>query len=522
MGDLGQITQHGQRVGPFGILTAELGQCSCSIATQDHVHQVQHPAPVGQPQHGTDLIGAGFSGSVTDRLIQQRGRIARGPFSGAGDQGQRIVSDLHTLAGCDFAQQADHILGFDPAQVKTLAARQNGDRHLPNLGGGEDELHMFGRFFEGFEQRVECAGREHVNFVDDVNLIAGRGRAIADAVDDLADIVHTCAAGGVHLHHIDMAPFHDGFAMFADTTGFGGRAAVAIRPDTVHAFCDNPRGGGFTGAADAGHDKGLCDSVRLERVFQGAYHGILTNQIGKGFRAIFAGQNLIGGAGCVGHVCLRGFVSGSQRRGPRCPRPPQEGDFHFGMSGSAVKIIAAVFKDQFLFGDVCGGFMSQLVIYALQVGGGTLALSPLPGRGGAYGADLDLVADWRPGLVLSMTTEIEMIQDGARNFGADIQARASRWIHLPIEDFGTPPAEVLDLWPRVSATVRQALSGGGRILVHCRGGCGRSGMVVLRLMVECGERPEEALKRLRILRPCAVETDAQMAWALQPARVQAV
>ncbi len=166
--------------------------------------------------------------------------------------------------------------------------------------------------------------------------------------------------------------------------------------------------------------------------------------------------------------------------------------------------------------------MSQLVVYALQVGGGTLALSSMPGRGGTYAEDLDLIADWKPGLVISMTTEVEMIQDGARNFGADIQGRASRWVHLPIEDFGTPPKEILDRWPRVGATARQALSGGGRVLVHCRGGCGRSGMVVLRLMVECGERPEAALKRLRTVRPCAVETNAQMLWAVEPARVQAV
>jgi hypothetical protein len=34
-------------------------------------------------------------------------------------------------------------------------------------------------------------------------------------------------------------------------------------------------------------------------------------------------------------------------------------------------------------------------------------------------------------------------------------------------------------------------------------------------MVECGERPEAALRRLRAMRPCAVETEAQLAWALR-------
>ncbi|SLN15686.1 Dual specificity phosphatase, catalytic domain [Falsiruegeria litorea R37] len=157
--------------------------------------------------------------------------------------------------------------------------------------------------------------------------------------------------------------------------------------------------------------------------------------------------------------------------------------------------------------------MSEMVIYALQVGGGTLAISPLPGRYGDYETDLDLIASWAPGLVLSMTTEVEMLQHGASMFGADIQGRACRWVHLPIEDFGVPGEVFLEQWSDVSASARQALSGGGRVLVHCKGGCGRSGMIALRLMVECGENPREAQKRLRAVRPCAVETDEQMQWA---------
>jgi len=164
--------------------------------------------------------------------------------------------------------------------------------------------------------------------------------------------------------------------------------------------------------------------------------------------------------------------------------------------------------------------MSELVIFALQVGGGTLALSQMPGRSGDYAGDLAMISDWKPGLVISMTTAVEMLQDGAQDFGCDIQGRASRWVHLPIDDFGTPSETVHDAWPSVSETARHALSGGGRVLVHCRGGCGRSGMVVLRLMVECGEQPEPALERLRALRPCAVETDGQMAWAAQAARAR--
>ena len=159
-----------------------------------------------------------------------------------------------------------------------------------------------------------------------------------------------------------------------------------------------------------------------------------------------------------------------------------------------------------------------LVIHALSVADGILALCPLPGASGNYRGDLEHIHDWKPGLVISMTTEAEHVAVGGSTLGTDIQSLASRWVHLPIEDFGVPTPEILAKWPSVSHMARKALVGGGRVLVHCRGGCGRSGMVVLRLMIECGERPELALARLRALRPCAVETLEQMQWAYGPRR----
>ncbi|MCE8553141.1 dual specificity protein phosphatase family protein [Ruegeria pomeroyi] len=158
--------------------------------------------------------------------------------------------------------------------------------------------------------------------------------------------------------------------------------------------------------------------------------------------------------------------------------------------------------------------MAQLVLYALQVGGGTLAICQLPGRSGDYSGDVDLIGSWAPGLVISMTTEVEMLQHGARNFGADIQSRACRWAHLPVDDFGVPGRDAEISWKAISKSARHALRGGGRVLIHCKGGCGRSGMAALRLMIETGEEPKAALAHLRSVRSCAVETDAQMDWAL--------
>ena len=139
-------------------------------------------------------------------------------------------------------------------------------------------------------------------------------------------------------------------------------------------------------------------------------------------------------------------------------------------------------------------------IYELAVGGGTLALSPIP-------ADVATVTGWRPDAVLTMTQAGEMPQSVADGLGA----AALEWITFPVVDYGVPDA--LREWGVVADRVVTILAQGGRVLVHCKGGCGRSGMAVLRIMIAAGEPADAALKRLRAVRPCAVETEAQLAWA---------
>ncbi len=160
--------------------------------------------------------------------------------------------------------------------------------------------------------------------------------------------------------------------------------------------------------------------------------------------------------------------------------------------------------------------LSDYRIAELACGKGWMGIGPMPGRGGVYERDLSTILRWGAGLVLTMTTARELEMSGAGAFGTDLEAADVTWRHLPIPDFGAPPAETDAKWPEVSETAHGVLAEGGRVFAHCYGGCGRSGMALLRLMVETGEDLDPALDRLRAVRPCAVETDAQKAWAAIP------
>jgi protein-tyrosine phosphatase len=152
-------------------------------------------------------------------------------------------------------------------------------------------------------------------------------------------------------------------------------------------------------------------------------------------------------------------------------------------------------------------------IFEVAVGTGFLGISPLPGRSGRYDEDLIKIFQWNPSIVFTMTTMAEMERGRAGTLKSDLTTAGVQWAHLPVPDFGAPPDETEALWRDASSRAHKALSNNGRVLAHCYGGCGRSGMAVLRLMAEAGEDPEVALQRLRDVRPCAVETDAQYQWA---------
>ena len=47
--------------------------------------------------------------------------------------------------------------------------------------------------------------------------------------------------------------------------------------------------------------------------------------------------------------------------------------------------------------------------------------------------------------------------------------------------------------------MRDRLRSGFDVLIHCRGGLGRAGTIVARLLVELGMRPDEAVRRENVI-----------------------
>lgn len=82
----------------------------------------------------------------------------------------------------------------------------------------------------------------------------------------------------------------------------------------------------------------------------------------------------------------------------------------------------------------------------------------------------------------------------------------------PIPDYGIPDACFEASWQCAGHEVRGLLRSGKRVLLHCKGGLGRTGMIAARLLIELGVPVEQAIRAVRRARPGAIDAGAQEAY----------
>jgi ADP-ribosyl-[dinitrogen reductase] hydrolase len=127
-------------------------------------------------------------------------------------------------------------------------------------------------------------------------------------------------------------------------------------------------------------------------------------------------------------------------------------------------------------------------------------------------ADLDVIARWNAAAVVTLVERHELDALQISKIGREVRRRHMEWHHWPIPDESTPSAEFEQSWAANGERIRSLLRSGSKVLIHCKGGLGRAGMVSARLLVELGMDPKQAIKAVRKARPGAIGTVAQERW----------
>lgn len=165
-----------------------------------------------------------------------------------------------------------------------------------------------------------------------------------------------------------------------------------------------------------------------------------------------------------------------------------------------------------------------LQIATLVVGRGAIGVTLCPGKKGesVHGAgwdrdletDLAAIREWGASTIVTLIEPHEFPMLKVEALPQAVPAAGMEWVWWPIRDVSVPDERFEDGWAERGPLLCEQIQKGERVLVHCRGGLGRAGIVAARLLVELGNPPAEAIKQVRAVRPGAIETRAQEAWVL--------
>ena len=124
-------------------------------------------------------------------------------------------------------------------------------------------------------------------------------------------------------------------------------------------------------------------------------------------------------------------------------------------------------------------------------------------------ADFKAIEDWNTDALISLNQAGEFTALGVPEFEKQARTQGFKWYHLPILDFGVPGPEFNTAWDLHSNDILKTVTNGGRLVIHCAFGLGRSGTLAAKILTTFGVSPEIAIKQVRNARPGAIESQIQ-------------
>lgn len=143
--------------------------------------------------------------------------------------------------------------------------------------------------------------------------------------------------------------------------------------------------------------------------------------------------------------------------------------------------------------------------------GGKLGVAARPRGGDWLEQEFTKWQDQNIDTVVSLLTPEEESELSLEEEAADARRHGMQFVSIPVEDRQVPKSEkaIESAVQKLDAT----LSGGRNVLIHCRQGIGRSGLLAACLLIHRGSTAEEAMEELSKVRKTQVpETAEQRQW----------
>lgn len=152
---------------------------------------------------------------------------------------------------------------------------------------------------------------------------------------------------------------------------------------------------------------------------------------------------------------------------------------------------------------------------------GIMGLTLCPGHSGRpdlvnrnLTSDIQAIKQWGAVAVVTLMEDHEFSAISVPELPTTMQSLDIPWHHHPIRDMSAPDCKFERSWFAAELEITALLKCGAKILIHCRGGLGRSGVVAARILIGIGYAPDQAIEKVRACRPGAIETASQESYVL--------
>jgi protein-tyrosine phosphatase len=151
-------------------------------------------------------------------------------------------------------------------------------------------------------------------------------------------------------------------------------------------------------------------------------------------------------------------------------------------------------------------------------GAAALILTPCPGtkETGLAESVAQLKAQGAVAIVTALEHD-EMARAGVAALPQEAKKAGLAWFYQPIEDDEAPGAEFDARWAEMSPQLHRMLKEGGKVVLHCMGGSGRTGMLAAHLLLEMDWDIETIKREVKALRPGAFTKQPQIEYIAEVA-----
>lgn len=142
--------------------------------------------------------------------------------------------------------------------------------------------------------------------------------------------------------------------------------------------------------------------------------------------------------------------------------------------------------------------------------GAKLIFTPCPGtKEQALAESLTTLKAAGTQMLLTLMFDEEMARNNVSDLAAQCANQGITWVQLPILDDAAPGAEFEASWLTNKAQILDLMHNQGTIAVHCKGGSGRTGLVIGLILASLGWPKDKVVSAVQALRPKALAHPVQ-------------